>query len=337
MSPSKPGVWRQAQEQLKRLWRSLGPEPASPRTPSERRYNLALALGSGGLRGAAHVGVLSVLEEEGLKPDILAGTSAGSVVACLYAAGYNSERMQELMDQLTADLFTDLTMPRFQLLVAGISVLRDYLGTESRRSSRAPSGLIKGERFREWLQVFLGDRTFEDLLIPTYAVATDLVSGEAVVFGSRDFVPVLPPGYVYITGVSVVDAVRASCSIPFVFQPMELKGRWLIDGAFADPVPVRLFSQTDIEQVIAVDLAVPPRVQEDEDSGDFNLFQVLSRGTTLITDRYAAETLPRYADLIIRPCEFKAKLTDTEQAETFVEQGRRATEQALQQWRRSSA
>ena len=86
-----------------------------------------------------------------------------------------------------------------------------------------------------------------------------------------------------------------------------------------------------------MDLAVPPRVQEDEDSGDFNLFQVLSRGTTLITDRYAAETLPRYADLIIRPCEFKAKLTDTEQAETFVEQGRRATEQALQQWRRSSA
>ena len=98
MSPSKPGVWRQAQEQLKRLWRSLGPEPASPRTPSERRYNLALALGSGGLRGAAHVGVLSVLEEEGLKPDILAGTSAGSVVACLYAAGYNSGADAELMD-----------------------------------------------------------------------------------------------------------------------------------------------------------------------------------------------------------------------------------------------
>ncbi len=331
MDKSKQAIWKQTQQRLWRWWTSLVSE--EPQQHNVGSQPLGLALGSGGLRGAAHVGVLAVLEEQGLAPQVLAGTSAGSVVAALYAAGYTSQRMQELMGQLTPDLFTDLTMPRLQLLVAGASALRDYLGTSRQRITRGPGGLVKGERFEEWLRDLLYNQSFDDLSIPTYVVATDLADGKAVVFGPSQSIPQLPVGYRYVSGVPLADAVRASCSIPLIFEPAQLNGRVYIDGAFSDPVPTRILCSYELQTIIAVDLAVVGGIEMAQKPAEYNLFQTLSQATSFLTDRYSAEILQDSADLVIRPCADRATLTEVALAERFVREGKRAAWEALQQWR----
>lgn len=330
MNPSGQAIWERTREQLARWWASL--RRLSPGSSVRFAHPLGLALGSGGLRGAAHVGVLAVFEEQGIQPELLAGTSAGSVVAVLTAAGYTPGRMQALMEELTPELFGDFTLPRFQLLVAGATALRDYLGTNRHRTARKPSGLIRGERFEIWLHKLLGERRFDELAVPTYVVATDLTTGEAVVFGPERPVPGLPPGYCYMTGVPVVQAVRASCSIPFIFEPVEVNGHLLVDGAFADPVPARVLRFGGARTVVAVNLATAGRTGPGQDSSDYNLFQVLSRATAFLADRYSAETLRDGADMVICPCETSASLTEVEKAEEFVRQGRDAARQALSLW-----
>lgn len=327
-------AWQRTKNRLKRWWDMIDNRRSGSAEPDGSITAIGLALGSGGLRGAAHVGVLSVLEEQGLKPEAVAGSSAGSVVAVLYAAGYTPQRMQEVMRQLTSDLFTDITRPRLQLLVAGVTALRDYLGSTKSRPMRAPSGLVKGDRFSEWLRSLLGGTSFEALSRPTYVVATDLATGEAVVFGPDNAVPMLPEGYVYVTGVPVVEAIRASCSIPFIFEPVKLANRVLVDGAFSDPVPARVLSGKWTRTVIAVDLATLGQRDLSGDLTALNLFQVLSQGTALVTDRYAEEILKDSADLVIRPCTSRVALTDTAKVESLFQQGREAAAKALEDWRK---
>lgn len=333
-------AWQKAKNQLRR-WRERFDSRFAPSDDFYLATNsIGLALGSGGLRGVAHVGVLSVLEKYGLKPDALAGSSAGSVAAVFYAAGYDSHKMRELMAELTPDLFTDITAPRLQLLVAGVTALRDYLGNNSNTSNRSrtrrvPRGLVRGERFTNWLRYWLQDTMFEDLSLPTYVVATDLATGEAVVFGPENAVPVLPEGYRYMTGVPVVEAVRASCSIPFIFEPAKIGQHVFIDGAFSDPVPARVLAWKATRPVIAVDLGTSGQVEKSSEFEHFNLFQVLSHGTSLVTDRYAREILKDSADLVIRPCHSRVGLTEVDRVDDFFQQGVEEAERALAQWRKA--
>lgn len=327
-------AWQRTKDRLKRWWDRLDTRTAASVEQHTSIPAVGLVLGSGGLRGVAHVGVLSVLEEHGLRPEALAGSSAGSVVAALYAAGYTARRMRDVMAQLTPDLFTDITLPRLQLLVAGATALRDYLGSNRSRPMRAPGGLVKGERFSEWLRNLLHGTTFEDLSLPTYVVATDLATGEAVVFGPENAVPSLPEGYAYVTGVPVVEAIRASCSIPFIFEPVRITNRILIDGAFSDPVPARVLAWNSTQPIIAVDLATVGQADAPKNLDNSNLFQVLSQGTSLLTDRYTREILKDSADLVIRPCHNRVGLTEVAKAEWFFQQGKEAAERALLEWRR---
>lgn len=177
------------------------------------RPKVGLALGSGAARGLAHIGVLKVLQQEGIPVDLLAGSSMGSLVAVLYANRLDLEMVEKLAIHLKRKHWLDFKMPGL--------------------------GFVTGERIKELVRLLTHGKQLEELSIPTAVVATDLVKGERVVFtsGPIDF------------------AVRASISIPGIFEPVFRDGEILIDGGVIDRVPVTAVRDLGADFVIAVDVA----------------------------------------------------------------------------------
>jgi NTE family protein len=180
---------------------------------------IGLALGSGGARGAAHTGILKVLDREGIRPAVVAGSSIGSLIGAAYAAGKPTVDMEK------------------EWLAVGVSkVLRGFMPT-------FPSaGLSSGHELRKLLHGLFGDIAIEDLAIPFAAVACDIDTGEPVVLK---------------TG-SLVDAVLASTAIPGIFFPVRHGSRILVDGGMVDPVPVSVCRNLGADVVIAVDITARP-------------------------------------------------------------------------------
>lgn len=174
---------------------------------------VGVALGSGGVRGFAHLGALRVLEDHEIPIDYLAGSSMGSVVAVLYASGIELKYLIKLAEHMRRSLLVDYTVPRF--------------------------GLLKGERVRELIALLTKNKRLEELSIPTAVVATDLVTGDPVVLRQG----------------SIADAVRASISIPGIFEPVEWDGRLLVDGGVVDRVPMQVLREMGADVVIGVDVS----------------------------------------------------------------------------------
>ena len=180
------------------------------------RIRVGLALGAGGARGWAHIGVLKVLEENGVHIDMIAGTSMGALVGAVYAASASWETTKRL------------TIERFPTRLHTQRHIFDY--------TLPFHGIIKGQRVHRMLKRGLKDADFLDLLIPTFIVAVDMVSGKQVILE---------------TG-KVCEAIRASISIPGIFNPYYLDGRWFIDGGLLNPVPVDVLIQKGAGVIIAV-------------------------------------------------------------------------------------
>ena len=186
--------------------------------PDKKPLKIGLALGGGAARGFAHVGVIAVLEEAGLKPQIVVGTSAGSLVAALYASGKTSAQLQQTALNMEEVAITDWMLP----LVG--------------------RGMFRGEALARYVNELLANRLIENMAIPLGIVATDLNNGNAVLFQRGD------------TGT----AVRASSAVPAVFVPVKINGREYVDGGLVSPVPVRFARQMGADVVVAVDISNPP-------------------------------------------------------------------------------
>jgi NTE family protein len=181
--------------------------------PAPRPPRIGLALGGGAARGFAHIGVIQVLEENGIRPDLVAGTSAGSLVAALYASGKNGAELATLAESMDESAFTDWSFPG--------------------------RGLIRGEGLAKYVRDQTAGRQIEAMRIPLGIVATDLDSGQPILFQVGD------PGV----------AVRASSAVPAVFQPVRIGSHEYVDGGLVAPVPVRFARQMGAELVIAVDIS----------------------------------------------------------------------------------
>ena len=197
------------------------PPPASPPAvavpkPPPRLPRIGLALGGGAARGFAHIGVIQVLEENGIQPDLVVGTSAGSLVAALYASGKSGAELASLADSMDESAFTDWSFPG--------------------------RGLIRGEALAKYVRDNTGARSIEQMRTPLGIVATDLDSGQPILFQRGD------PGV----------AVRASSAVPAVFQPVRIGTHEYVDGGLVSPVPVRFARQMGAELVIAVDISAAP-------------------------------------------------------------------------------
>jgi NTE family protein len=214
---------------------------------------IGLALGGGAARGFAHIGVIKMLESQGIVPDYVVGTSAGAVVGSLYAAGNDAFAMQKIAQQLDEKIFADWTL--------------------------GGRGFLKGEALQDFINQHLNKRPLEKLNKPFAAVATDLNSGERVVFRTGD------------TGL----AVRASAAVPGVFQPTQFRGKTYVDGGLTSPVPVQAAREMGADFVIAVDISALPEGQP-VDSLTAIIWQ-----TTTIMGKAIGNNEMKGADIVIRP------------------------------------
>ena len=193
--------------------------PDAGTAPAIRKpLRIGLALGGGAARGFAHVGVIAVLEEAGFRPQFVVGTSAGSLVAAIYATGKTGAQLQQ-----TALGMEEVAMTDWMLPIIG-------------------KGVFRGDALGRYVNQLVGGRLIENMAIPLGIVATDLNSGKAVLFRSGD------------TGT----AVRASSAVPAVFVPVRISGHEYVDGGLVSPVPVRFARQMGADVVIAVDISSPP-------------------------------------------------------------------------------
>ncbi|MBP6899926.1 MAG: patatin-like phospholipase family protein [Burkholderiaceae bacterium] len=222
--------------------------PSPPKPP-----RIGLALGGGAARGFAHIGVIQVLEEAGIRPDLVAGTSAGSLVAAMYAAGKPGPELARLALAMDESAITDWSFPG--------------------------RGLIRGEALARYVREQTGGRLIEQLPLPLGIVATDLDSGEAVLFRRGD----------------VGAAVRASSAVPAVFQPVKIGAREYVDGGLVSPVPVRFAREMGAQLVLAVDISSPP---DGAATGD--AFKMLLQ-TFAIMGRSINQWELREADVVLRP------------------------------------
>ncbi|WP_066289459.1 patatin-like phospholipase family protein [Bacillus sp. FJAT-29937] len=177
------------------------------------RPKIGLALGSGGARGFAHLGAIKVLKEEGIPIDFIAGSSMGAMVGCFYGAGLDINRLYKLATAFRRKYYLDFTVPKM--------------------------GFIAGKKVKELIRIFTHGKHLEQLELPVKVVATDLMTGEKVIFDKGP----------------IADAVRASISIPGIFVPEKLNGRLLVDGGVVDRVPVSVVKEMGADIVIAIDVS----------------------------------------------------------------------------------
>jgi len=237
---------------------------------------IALALGGGAARGFAHVGVIKALEAQGIVPDIVVGTSAGAVVGALYAAGHNGFDLQRLVLQVEESQFSDWALP--------------------------DRGVFKGEALQSFVNQAVGQRPLEKLGKLMAVVATDLQSGEAVVFRTGN------------TGM----AVRASSSVPGVFQPVAINGREYVDGGLVSPVPVQAARSLGADFVIAVDISAKPQYGKTQSTID-----VLLQAFSIMAQTISKQELPG-ADVVIRPYTPELRATDFQDRHLAVLEGEKA-------------
>ena len=257
--------------------------PPLPECQIPEQIRLALVLGGGGAKGIAHIGVLREFEEANLPIDLIIGCSAGSMVGALYS------------DHPDADYLYSVVEPMNRRNLLDINILS------------ARYGLCSGNFLKKHLQKNLRVKKFNELKIPFLLVATDLLSGELVTIGGGDIVP----------------AVQASCAIPFVFVPVQLHGRVLVDGGVIDPVPVRVARDLGAELIIAVDVRglLHPTFPT-------NLFGVATRSAE-ITLLWQSEGCIQDADVIIRPEVAHIGCFEDASHKIIYEAGRAAARQAI--------
>lgn len=202
-----------------------GPVPTMPadvpppvQAAPKKLPKVGLVLGGGAARGFAHIGVIQVLEEAGVRPSLVVGTSAGSLVAAFYASGKTGAQLQQVAETMEEATFADWTLPIFS------------------------RGMLRGEALARYVSTQVNGRLIENMPLPLGIVATDLNNGQGVLFQRGD----------------TATAVRASSAVPALFQPVKISGREYVDGGLVSPVPVRYARQMGAELIIAVDISSAP-------------------------------------------------------------------------------
>ena len=244
---------------------------------------VALVLGAGASRGFTHIGAIKILEANRVPIHMIVGTSAGSFVGSLYAYGFSAFQLQSLSFALEKGDIIDLTVP--------------------------DKGFIKGEKLESYVNHMVNNTPIEKMRTPFYAVATDIQSGEEVVFASGN------------TGM----AVRASCSIPGIFQPVKIGERDYVDGGLVSPVAVDYAKKMGADLVIAVDISIaannpPPQTTID----------TIMQSVIIMYSKISQNQLSR-ADIVIRPKVSHISSTDFSKRHEAVLEGEKAAQEAMPQ------
>ncbi|NMC97408.1 MAG: patatin-like phospholipase family protein, partial [Deltaproteobacteria bacterium] len=223
--------------------------------PPAKPAKIALVLGGGGSKGFAHIGVLKVLEAQKIPVHMVVGTSAGSVVGSLYASGKSAFELQEIALKMDKDKIIDYDWKIWS------------------------GGLIIGDKLENFINTYVKNTPIEKLKIPFYAVSTNIATGEETVFARGN------------TGM----AVRASCSVPAVFQPLKIGNNTYVDGGVVSPVAVNVARRNGADIVIAVDIS--GGLQRTVPDG---MFDSIKKSVDIMYSKIAEYQI-KHADVVIRP------------------------------------
>jgi len=260
-------------------------------TSEKIKKKIGLALGSGGARGLSHIGVIKTLLKNNIPIDLIAGTSAGSLIGGMYAALHDIEQVEKILTKMT---YKDLAW-----------ILSD---------ATFSAGALKGQRAIAFLQQFVKDVPIESLTIPFAAVATDLQTGQPVIIAKGN----------------LIEAIRASVSVPLVFQPVWIQNTYCIDGGASEPVPVDTAKKLGADIVIAVncDAYLPFAGKINDEKQCPSSFMIAKASIDALRAQLAHENA-RKAHIIINPYIPHANFTKFVHGEQFIEEGCKATEAVL--------
>ncbi|MFA5975968.1 MAG: patatin-like phospholipase family protein [Elusimicrobiota bacterium] len=228
--------------------------------PHHQKTKVGLALGGGGARGLAHIGVLKVLQEENIPINLIAGTSVGALIGALFASGISTTDMEEMCAEIGWSSLTNYS----QLSLFKLLVMEELLSTRN---------------MEVYLRKHIGDQRFDQLKIPFTCSATDLQTGERVVFREG----------------SVAFAARASAAVPGLFEPVLFRHRYLVDGGLVSNIPTDLLTEMGADIIVAVDV-----------TADFSRFQprnilaTLNQAIYIQSEAMSKAELAR-ADVVVRP------------------------------------
>jgi NTE family protein len=259
--------------------KAIAPQPHTPA--------LGVALGGGFARGMAHIGVLKVLEEEGIPIRCIAGTSVGALIGAVYCSGTSAEELEKVAQSCRFTTFARWTVSRY--------------------------GFASNDRMVTFLRRTLKVTNFEQLRIPLGVTATDFNSGEGVVFHSG----------------SIIDPVRASCAYPGMFLPVEIRGRYLVDGMLSHPVPTQPLFEMGADRVLAVHL----KGSWSKEGAPRHLFDVIGQSFAIAQDQMS-HLWRSAADVLVEPDVSGFAYDDFKRAGDLVRAGEAAMRAALPEVRK---
>lgn len=260
-------------EHIRRVTRKGAPAPP---------IGLGLALGGGFARGFAHIGALEVIEENSIPIACIAGTSVGSILGAAYASGLPIGRLAEMCRKIR---FKDFARWRISKM-----------------------GLACNDRMYQIMRRCFGALTFEEMKIPLAVVATDLGTGEPVIFKSG----------------SVVEPIRASCAFPGLFEPVTIDGKCYADGGLVAPLPTKAAALLGARRVLAIDVGF----SNWRGAAPTNMFQVLCRSINA-AQKHRNPSYEKFADLVISPEVKEMEWDSFDHADQAIAAGREAMQRAL--------
>jgi NTE family protein len=249
--------------------------------PPPRPANIAVVLGAGAVKGFAHIGVLKILESQKIPIHMIVGTSVGSLVGSLYAYGYDAYNLQMIAYALERDDLIDITFP--------------------------DNGFVKGEKLENYVNRMVKDTPIEKFRIPFHAVATNIQTGEEMVFGTGN------------AGM----AVRASCSIPGIFKPARISGKTYADGGIVSPLAVDVARYYGADVVIAVNISTGPDATVPQGT-----VETILQSVDIMYAKIAALQIPR-ADVVIKPIVSHIGSTDFTRKHEAILEGEKAALAAM--------
>ncbi|KXZ40333.1 NTE family protein [Alkalithermobacter thermoalcaliphilus JW-YL-7 = DSM 7308] len=268
---------------------------------------IGLALSGGGVRGAAHIGVLKVLESYGIRPDFIAGTSSGSIVASLYALGYSVEEIEN-----STYLFNDfIDIDYFGLIKAILFFKKSKI-----------TGILNGDKLEESLNKLMNNKKMYETRIPLAVTAVDINNCKKIVFCSKQIFDIAV-NYELITDIAISDAVRASCSIPLIFKPKMININdnlvRLVDGGVLDNLPLEVLIHMGADKVLGVNLGYNGMLREDVDNG----FEVLGQSLDIMMYEITKLRYNKYSNIsyVMNPEIWDVGLLDKEKINECIYRG----------------
>ena len=249
--------------------------------PPPKPANIAVVLGAGAIKGFAHIGVLKILESQNVPIHMVVGTSVGSLVGSLYAYGYDAYKLQMIAYALERDDLIDITLP--------------------------DNGFVRGEKLENYVNRMVKDTPIEKFRIPFHAVATNIQTGEEMVFGTGN------------AGI----AVRASCSIPGIFKPARISGKTYADGGIVSPLAVDVARHYGADVVIAVNISTSPDATVPQGT-----VETILQSVDIMYAKIAALQIPR-ADVVIKPIVSHIGSTDFTRKHEAILEGEKAALAAM--------